>query len=71
MLQSTTLIGVNGRVGKGTCSGKICFKFLVYKMSKAKTQILMAYRRFYFIFFTMTYRIGGSESILSALTKFK
>ena len=24
-LQSITLIGVNGRVGKETCSGKICF----------------------------------------------
>ena len=46
-----TLIGVNGRVGKGTCSAGNLFLVLVYKMSKPKSQIFMAYRRFYFNFY--------------------
>ena len=68
-----TLIGVNGRVGNRTCSGKICFYFLVYKMSKAKSQIFMAYRRFYFIFILFLFYddISDRRSMLSALTKFK
>ena len=31
--------------------GESLFLVLVYKMSKAKSQIFMAYRRFYFILF--------------------